>query len=198
MNLDAALRLAVEEFKKIDLKDIASRSGAIAAPESIQVEYLNRRYCLRLPDAEWEGEVSSREKLLILHYLINSKGIPFSGKLVDFREFPGGNIYYPVFEARACRPFLKCFEKNQQRLLKAALALKGSKEELGDFSVNIPAFPRVSVVFIVYRGDEELTPTAKILFDSSVSKYLSTEDVVAVCEDICRSLIKEAVQYVSP
>lgn len=189
MNLDSALKLAVEEFKKIDLKDIASRSGAIVAPESIRVDYLNRRYCIRLPGVEWEGDVSPREKLLILHYLINSKGIPFSGKLVDFREFPGGNIYYPVFEARACRPFLKCFGNNQQLLLEAALALKGSKKELGDFSVNIPVFPRVNVVFIVYRGDEELAPTAKILFDSSVSEHLSTEDVVAVCEDACHSLI---------
>ena len=190
MNLDSALKLAAEEFKKIDLKDIAARSGAIVTPENIQVEYLNHRYCLRLPDAEWEGEVSPREKLLILHYLTNSKGLPLSGTLIDFREFPGGNIYYPVFEARACRPFLKYFGKNQQLLLETALALKGSQQELGDFSVNIPVFPRVGVVFIVYRGDEELAPTAKILFDSSVSEYLSTEDVVAVCEDACRSLIK--------
>ena len=192
MNLDAALKLAAEEFKKIDRKDIASRSGAIVTPESIQVDYLNRRYCLRLPGAEWEGEVSSREKLLILHYLINSKGIPLSGKLIDFREFPGGNVYYPVFEGRVCRPFLKCFGKNQPLLLKAALALKGSKQELGDFSVNIPVFPRVGITFIVYRGDEELAPTAKILFDSSVSEYLATEDVVVVCEDACRRLIEEA------
>ena len=190
MNLDSALELATEEFKKIDLKNIASMSGTIVTPENIQVDYLNRRYCLRLPDAEWEGEVSSREKLLILHYLINSKGTPLSGKLIDFREFPGGNVYYPVFEARACRPFLKCFGKNQPLLLKAALALKGSQQELGDFSVNIPAFPRVGIIFIVYRGDEELAPTAKILFDSSVSEYLATEDVAAVCEDVCRSLIK--------
>ena len=190
MNLDSALELATEEFKKIDLKNIASMSGTIVTPENIQVDYLNRRYCLRLPDAEWEGEVSSREKLLILHYLINSKGTPLSGKLIDFREFPGGNVYYPVFEARACRPFLKCFGKNQPLLLKAALALKGSQKELGDFSVNIPAFPRVGIIFIVYRGDEELAPTAKILFDSNVSEYLSTEDVAAVCEDVCRSLIK--------
>jgi len=190
MNLDAALRLAAEEFKKIDLKDIAVRSGAIVTPESIRIDYLNRCYRLRLPDAEWEGEVFPREKLLILHYLTNSKGIPFSGKLIDFREFPGGNIYYPVFEARACRPFLKYFGKNQPLLLKAALALKGSQKELGDFSVNIPAFPRVGIIFVVYRGDEELAPTAKILFDSSVSEYLATEDVAAVCEDVCRSLIK--------
>ncbi|MBU2495711.1 MAG: DUF3786 domain-containing protein [Candidatus Omnitrophica bacterium] len=191
MNLDSALKLAAEEFKKIDWKDIASRSGAIVTPESIRVEYLNRSYCLRLPDAEWEGEVSSREKLLILHYLINSKGTPLSGKLIDFREFPGGNVYYPVFEARACRPFLKYFGKNQPLLLKAALALKGSQQELGDFSVNIPVFPRVGIIFIVYRGDEELAPTAKILFDSSVSEYLDTEDVTAVCEDACRSLIRQ-------
>ena len=194
MNLDSALELAAEEFKKIDWKGIAWRSGAIVTPESIQVGYLNRRYCLRLPDAEWEGEISPREKLLILHYLINSKGIPLSGKLIDFREFPGGNVYYPVFEARVCRPFLKCFGKNQQILLEAALALKGSKKELGDFSVNIPVFPRVGIIFIVYRGDEELAPTAKILFDSSVSEYLSTEDVVAVCEDVCRSLIRGTAQ----
>lgn len=191
--MDAALKLAIEEFKKIDLRDLHNRSGACVNEREIQIEYLNHKYSIRLPGVEityinGESDVSPREKIILLHYLNRSKGTPLSGKSIDFREVPGGNTYYPVFEDRVHRPFLEAFGESSHLLLEASLALKGEKGDFGDISFRIPVFPKVPIDFAIYEGDEEFPPACKVLFDPSINDYLSTEDIVVVCEDIVKEL----------
>ena len=193
--MNSALELAIEEFKKIDLKNISQRSGAALNKEGLKIDYLNQEYSIHLPEVEIsyidnkEKEVSSREKTIILHYLNRSKGTPLSGKLIDFREIPGGNLYYSVFENRVHKPFLKVFGEKPSLLLEASFTLKGTKADFGDSSVRILAFPKVPISFIIYRGDEEFPPACKVLFDSSIGDYLTTEGIVFVCEDAVGKLI---------
>ncbi len=201
------MKLAIEEFKGIDLRNISQRSGATLNKERIKIDYLNQEYSIHLPEVEIsyinfsedirpphyidnDKEVSSREKIIILHYLNRSKGTPLSDKLIDFREIPGGNLYYSVFENRVHKPFLKVFGKRPSLLLEASFTLKGTKTDFGDSSVRILVFPKVPITFIIYRGDEEFPPACKVLFDSSIGDYLTTEDIVFVCEDAVGKLIK--------
>ena len=186
MDLNPALKIAVADFKKTDFSSITFRSGAIVAGQEVQVCYLNRKYSIRLPDVAWEDGVSLREKIIILHYLTRSKGTPLSGKAIDFREVPGGNLYYPIFEARVHRPFLKTFGAKPKLPLLLPPPLRGRIEVGGQ--VNIPVFPRISIQFFLYPGDEELPSDCKVLFDANISDYLTTEDVVVVCEDTVKSL----------
>lgn len=191
--IDAALELAIQEFKNINLKDLYVRSGATINNKKIQVKYLNQEYLIGLPNLEItylnkKGDVSSREKVIILHYLTKSKGTPSSGKLIDFRQIPGGNIYYPVFKNRVHRPFLKTFGGRDTFLLEAYSPLGGRKTNFSDLSVKIPVFPKVTIIFILYKGDREFPPACKVLFDSNICDYLSTEDIVVVCEDTVKAL----------
>ena len=214
--MDSALKLAIKEFKETDLKNISQRSGAIlnksgldeSSPyiERIKIDYLNQGYAIHLPEVEISyidkepdksgnygrdnREISPREKIIILHYLNRSKGTSLSGKLIDFREIPGGNLYYSVFENRVHKPFLKVFGKRPSLLLEASFTLKGTKTDFGDSSVRIFAFPKVPITFIIYKGDEEFPPACKVLFDSSIYDYLTTEDIVYACEDAVGKLIK--------
>ncbi|MCK4244680.1 MAG: DUF3786 domain-containing protein [Candidatus Omnitrophica bacterium] len=194
--MNSALELAIKEFKEADLKNISQRSGATLNKERIKIDYLNQEYSIHLPEVEIsyignkEKEISPREKIIILHYLNRSKGTQLSDKLIDFRKIPGGNLYYSVFENRVHKPFLKVFGKTPSLLLEASLTLKGTKADFGDSSVRILAFPKVPITFIIYREDEEFPPAGKVLFDSSVYDYLTTEDIVFVCEDAVGKLIK--------
>jgi hypothetical protein len=57
--------------------------------------------------------------------------------------------------------------------------------------VTINAFDRVPVTFVLWRGDEELSPNGNILFDANISDYLSTEDVTVLSETIIWKLVKD-------
>ena len=133
-------------------------------------------------------DIYLKDRILILHYLIAAKGTPNTGKLIGFRQVPGGLFEHASFSREVLTPLLDHFGKEPERLVKAAASLGGSKVSYGDVAVSIKAFPQVSVVIILWRGDEEFAPNANMLFDSTVADYLSTEDMSVLCERIVERL----------
>ena len=47
-------------------------------------------------------------------------------------------------------------------------------------AVTIQVFPSVPVTFVLWRGDDEFSPSGSVLFDSTISQYLPTEDVAVL------------------
>jgi hypothetical protein len=92
--------------------------------------------------------------------------------------------------ARTYRPLLKKFGNNPESLFNAARNLGGEKADFGDLSVAIPAFPRIKIILIVWRGDDDLGPEIKIVFDQNITDYLSAEDIVVLCNLIALRLVK--------
>jgi hypothetical protein len=196
----------------MDIKQQCLRSGAnYVQPDKVTIEYLNQSYVIAIPSMEialmdilrdcegqnpipaLEGQESSadinlKDRILILHYLITAKGTPNTGKLIGFRQVPGGLFEHASFSREVLTPLLEHFGKEPERLVEAATNLGGAKAGYGDVAVTIKAFPKVSVVIVLWRGDDEFAPNASMLFDSTVTDYLSTEDMSVLCERIVEGL----------
>jgi len=195
-----AYKLACEQLTKIgDIDQLCLRSGAryqvIDSQEIILLEYLNRSYQITLPDIDIslidsQQEVPIRDKILMLHYLTSARGVPLSNKLIAYKELPEGASYSPTFAKRAIKPLLDHFGKEPRLLLDVAQKLGGNKAEYGDVAVTINAFSYVPITLVLWRGDEEFAPEGSILFDSTISDYLSTEDINVLCETIAWRLVK--------
>ena len=90
-------------------------------------------------------------RLSVLYYLIGARNIPLSGKLVkpdDMSEF-----------------------------LKRGMELGGDSLSYGDASLRLFPFPRIPVVLITCKGDDEFHPCANLLFDATCEAHL-TPDVI--------------------
>ena len=195
-----AYRLACEQVAGIDdIEQQCLRSGAshqvIDSKKVIILEYLNQPYQIAFPDIEIspqdsEKSVSLREKILILHYLAQAKGTPLSDKIITYKELPDSGNYFPVFSKRAIKPLIDHFGKDPARLLDIAGTIGGRQADCGDVSVTINAFSRVPITLVLWRGDEELPPGGSILFDSSISDYLTADDISVLCETIAWKLVK--------
>lgn len=197
---ELAYKLAGEQLAKID--DIEQQCGKseaqyqeIDSKKVIIIEYLNQSYLITLPDIEIsltdsEEKVPIRDKVLILHYLTSAKGSPATNKLITYRELPEGANYFPTFSKRAIKPLLHHFGKEPHRLVDAAEKLGGHKVDYGDVAVTINAFRRVPITLVLWKGDSELAPEGSIIFDATISDYLSTEDITVLCEIITWRLIK--------
>jgi len=197
---ELAYRLAGEQLAKID--DIAQqclKSDAqyqvIDSQRVIVVEYLNQSYQVTLPDVEIsligsEESVPLRDKILILHYLTQAKGTPLSNRIIAYRELPEGANYFPTFSKRAIKPLVDHFSKEPGRLVDVAEKLGGRRVDYGDVAVTINAFRRVPIILLLWRGDEEFPPEGNILFEGTISDYLSTEDINVLCEVIAWRLVK--------
>ena len=197
---DLAYKLATEQLAGVsDLEQQCRRSGAeykvIDSRKVIIVEYLNQRYQVTFPDidislVDGEGEVPVKDKILILHYLTLARGVPLSHKLIAFQELPEGASYFPTFAKRSIEPLVKYFGSHPHRLIDAAKILGAREVDYGDVAVAIDGFKLVPVTIVLWRGDQEFPPRGNILFDDTISGYLSTYDITVLCENITWRLVR--------
>ena len=195
-----AYKLACEQLAEIaNVEEQCINSGATCevtdSRKVISLQYLDQAYQVSLPDITIlrtgdAGEVPLRDRILILHYIIQAKGAPLSDNKITYKELPEGMIYFPTFTKRAIKPLLDNFGSEPVRLLETARIFGGRKDNYGDVAVTIDAFSRVPITLILWQGDEELPPSGSILFDSSITDYLSTEDITVLCETIAWGLVK--------
>jgi len=194
---ELSYKLACEKLAKVsDVREQCRKSSArYIGPNEIVIDYLNQPYHIMLPDCrilleDGGTEASSRDKILILHYFTGAKGTPAVGKSIAYKQLPGGVSYFPAFSQRAIGPLVRNFGRSPELLRKAAAKLGAHDADYGDVSVTINAFDRVSMTFVLWKGDEELAPNGNILFDANISDYLSTEDVTVLSETIIWKLVR--------
>ena len=186
-----AFRLAAEELAKVNLHRICSLSGAICIEDTngrpaITLPFINKEHVIQFePEVEvllrgGSEPVPIPEKILILHYLLTSRGDSLRRNLITFREIPEGPFYYSAFHSRARDPLVRTFGADPKRLLSCGAQMGAEQDELGDVSITVKALPRISVTVVLWRGDDELPPEGNILFDESVVSYLPTEDIAVL------------------
>ncbi|MDD4876284.1 MAG: DUF3786 domain-containing protein [Dehalococcoidales bacterium] len=195
-----AYKLASEQLLEIhEIAQHCQKSGSqyeiIDSQGTITLSYLNQTYQITLPDINIsllhsKDTIPFREKILMLHYFIQARGTANTNKIIAFRELPEGANYFPTFFKRAIKPLIEHFGKEPEKLLTAANKMSGNKAAYGDISVTINAFRYVPITFVLWLGDEELDPGGNILFDSTITDYLSTEDINVLCETIIWKLVK--------
>lgn len=185
----AAIALAAAELQQTNPKRLENRSKCAYfyadGREGLLVPYFGQARRVSWPEiivtpAEGDGQIPLTEQILILHYLSKATGEPLSGHSIDFREVPEGGFYWSAFVSRAKKPLLETFGNDLDLYLKAAQSLGGEPQDLGDAAARFLAFPLVPVTHVLWRGDEEFPAEGNILFDATISRHLSTEDIAAL------------------
>jgi hypothetical protein len=127
--------------------------------------------------SEWHIQLLST---LLSHYA-SANPTPLTGKLVKYRDIPGGYAYEGAFIKRALQPIAEVFCEKPEDLPKAAELLGGAQCNLGDYSAQIMALAGIPLTYILWVA-EDLPASASILYDSSASCFLPTEDLAALGE----------------
>jgi hypothetical protein len=174
------------------------KSGArylvTGSQEELIVEYLSQAYRITIPNieispADGQEDISIRDKVVILHYLLSAKGTPIADKLIAFQDLPGDGNYFRTFSKRSIEPLVEHFGGEPHLLIEAARKMGGQRATNGDVSVAIDAFNRVPITITLWRGDEEFPPKGSMLFDATISDFLSTYDITVLCESIAWKLV---------
>ena len=201
-NLPLARQMSLEALSRSDLAERAARSGSRfeegpGSGKTISLPYVGREVRLSFPPGTLEpvnggGPVPPREEILILHYLEKAGGTSPTSQWISFAEIPGGTFYHPVFLQRCKAPLVRHFGETPEELLSLAKKeMRGERWSFGDLGVSIPAFPRVQVGLVLWKGDAEFPPDGNVLFDSSITDYLPVEDIVILTETIIWKLAKK-------
>ena len=184
-----------ERFKEYNPYTMSKNTGCPYSEEKQEflVTVMNTDYIVKYPSGEiYYSDYTEIKKYpiktVILRYLIHGRGIDPSEKLITYRDVPGGNVYYPNFYGRCILRFQKTFGNKFAEFEKAALACNGIKVNNGDIAYKIEFINNVFMTLILWKGDEEFSTTAQVLFDGNTVFYFTAEDLAFV-GDICMSAL---------
>jgi hypothetical protein len=187
-----ARAIAGEELSGRDVDSIPRFSGALMntdvnGAKTFSIRFLNRDIIMSWPELEFSFSGSDNEEVpvqhqaFLLHYIngtCNSGKEKNTGRWISFQDLPDGRFYMDPFIKRAKEPLLKAFETKPEKMPELASGIyDASPMEFGDFSTAIRALPRVPVVLVLWKGDDEFPAESNILFDSDISEILSAEDI---------------------
>jgi hypothetical protein len=113
----------------------------------------------------------------ILFSYAEAEEVPEALKLVSFRQLLGGHAYNKAFRRRVVLSVQRFFGSKPRMLVEAAKILGGSEVDYGDCSVRVYSLPLVPITVVLWAESPEFPASANMLFDASISHYLTTEQV---------------------
>jgi hypothetical protein len=113
------------------------------------------------------------------------------GQWIDCRSLQHGAVLGAHFSRAVDQMLRKYFSLGSDRTLAQALKWGGRPVEMGDEGFVFKVFPRLPMVLMHWRGDNEFAPYSKILYDVSASNYMPTHGLVALTEFLLQRLSEE-------
>ncbi len=198
-----ALRLAEDALKCATISDVAKRAGADFAllengAAALRLSFFTEPVCFRIgktlviEKGQAGTEIPIQEKIILCHYLLHATGNPPAGKIITFRQIPDGHFYDEAFQRRTRDPFLSRFGSNPDLFRTCARSLGATPVAMGDAGMAFQVLPRISIQLILWKGDEELSPQATLLFDNTIQHYLPAEDIAVLSGMLVFRLIGSA------
>ncbi len=176
--------------------------GRLGFRDSDNLSFL--RFSLSLKDGSISDELIKGRRLhpyeikriyCILYGYASSNPVRETSELVSFKQIPGGWFYQRPFTLRVLRSIEKAFGLDPNLLVRAGELLGGVHSKYGDSSIKIYSLPLVPLIIVLWAKTEEFQASANILYDSSITNYLSTEQIVLLSE-LTASRLKDALQVI--
>ncbi len=128
--------------------------------------------------------------LAILHYLLESQSTGLVGKWTSEQEIPGGSLFFRGPHALPTKPLEELFGERLALFAAAAERLGGMRVASGDLAYRLWALPRIPMLFVLWKGDDEFPAAIQIRFDASIPQHLQALDtILALVHTVCRSLL---------
>ena len=114
-------------------------------------------------------------RLSTLWYLVNTREVPCTGRLVKLQQVKGGDIFSRGSHVLPLERVALRYGKDPTAFLERGKAFGGEEVKLADAAVRLHPFPRIPVVVTLWLEDAEFPARADILLDSTCELQLPTD-----------------------
>ena len=180
--------------------DVCNRTEAIYHPtrEGFVLPVYNLRYLI-LPkekkilkmgwnDKPVEEELRPNFYLMVLVYLTEAKDIKPTHTWVSEKDLKGGSTFFRGPHRLEVEELVTLFGKNPEAFLKLGKKLGGSEILYGDKGFALEVFPKVSLAYILWKGDSEFPPKVSVLFDATIESHLPLDIIWCMVAETSRRL----------
>lgn len=143
-------------------------------------------------DQESQGVLPPVHQAMILYYFASSRGSNQPGKWISFSELADGQFYNAAFQGYTSKKLLQHFQDDYEAFNQANHMLCGEKTSFGDGGYRYQILPKVAILLVHWRGDDEFPPSYKILFEDIVDYHLPTDACAILASMLTGKLIAGA------
>ena len=194
------------ELSSMDVSDVCARA-AVRYDETrgcYQIPFLHEIYgcypenrLIECLDHEGSQKLSFQFYLVLLTYLIRSKPVGLTGRMVTGSELKGGDFFFKGPHVLFTRPLEKRFGRDGKIFLEVGLRLAGGQTEYGDVSFRLWPLPKVPLGYILWLADEEFPERLVVTFDSSIERHFPLDVIWALVNLVGGALLREAKHITS-
>ncbi len=189
----AALEESWGRLSMMDLAVMAADSGVERSGSTVVLKVMDASCRIDVGARSFDctrGQPNNHIQILILHYLLGAGNAQLANKLVTYREFEGGALYYSAFKSRTIDRLVREFGASPELLRKAGAHIRAENVSMGSVGLKVDFFPKLPVTVAIWAGDEEVPASANMLFDSSGGKIMPTEDLSVLGGELVDRLVE--------
>jgi hypothetical protein len=116
--------------------------------------------------------------LFLLHHLTYAKDIPLSNMPVSPNQLTGGTFFFRASHELPLPKIAAKFDNNLEKFLEKGKKLGGELVDYGDAAVKVHLLPRVPLIFVLWKKDEEFESQVHLILDKSIEEQMSLEGVL--------------------
>ena len=183
-----------QKIENIDLAEGASRLGGIYTKDKLTLKILGKDFSVDAKGCFYTDiHVHAWIAEPVLRYILESKGIPASGKWVPLRELKGGKDWYRLFGQRGEKPLKKVADTYTE--LFADMVHLFNARQVGrhfdaDISVVLHPLPRIPVLICYWKPEDDLESDLHLFFDDTAEENLNIEALYVLGTGLVRMFEK--------
>jgi hypothetical protein len=191
-----------ERLSQLHPTDVCNRTEAVYNPskEGFVLPVYRFRYLI-LPKEKKILRMEPNDKpveevlhpyfiLMILVYLVEAKDSKPTHTWISEKDLQGGSTFFRGPHHLQVEELEARFGKNPESFLRAGRQLGGSEILYGDKGFALDVFPKVSLAYVLWKGDEEFPPRISLLFDSTIQSHLALDVIWCMVSETTRRLLE--------
>ncbi|MBW2058141.1 MAG: DUF3786 domain-containing protein [Deltaproteobacteria bacterium] len=151
----------------------------------------NQRKIMRIrPDETLESEpVSMGFYLMSLFYLTDAKKVQPARRWISEKDLRGGEMFFRGPHALPLTEVTEKYGDDPEAFLEAGKRLGGVKMLYGDMAFGLDVFPKILLVYILWKGDEEFSSRVQVLFDQTIQEHFPLDVIWCAVSEVNRRLV---------
>lgn len=160
------------------------------------ISYFNQYYIVDIHNKvivnkDSKEQLEIIDSIIILNYLTYSSfHIPVTSKWLSLKDIAnGGALFYPAFYKSSISNITTTFGNSIDDFEDISLELNAKPIKFGDKGFVFDVLPKIKIGIIVWGGDEDMTPSSSVLFESSIQHLLHIETIIGVGMNLVQRII---------
>jgi len=182
---------AWKDLSERDPDEVCERASAHFSAGTYELPFLgqpilvspeNSRLSCETPDGELLlTSLGYFSRLSILHYLLCADGAEPSGRWIKPSDIGGtGNAYFQGSHLLPLDAVAARFSHDGGGFEALYRRFGGERANYGDVAMQLPVFPLMPALMILWEGDDEFPPRADLLFDETCGRFLPLDVVWSI------------------